>query len=105
MTVKTINPYTEKTLHEYREDSIEDLKSKIAGLRKAQQLWKVDLSERLSKLREVRKRFEASAKELAQLMSTEMGKPVAQSEAELKKCMWTIDYIAENWRKCSHQST
>ncbi len=96
MTVKTINPYTEKTLHEYREDSIEDLKSKIAGLRKAQQLWKVDLSERLSKLREVRKRFEASAKELAQLMSTEMGKPVAQSEAELKKCMWTIDYIAEN---------
>jgi len=96
MTVKTVNPYTEKTLHEYKEDSIEDIKSKIAGLRKAQQLWKSDLAERLTKLKEVRKRFEASAKELAQLMSTEMGKAVTQSEAELKKCMWTIDYITEN---------
>lgn len=96
MTVKTVNPYTEKTLHEYKEDSLEDIKVKIAELRKAQQLWKVDIAERLAKLREVRKRFEASAKELAQLMSTEMGKPVTQSEAELKKCLWTIDYIAEN---------
>ncbi len=60
MTVKTVNPYTEETLHEYKEDSIEDIKSKIAGLRKAQQLWKVDIAERLTKLREVRKRFEAS---------------------------------------------
>ncbi len=99
MTVKTVNPYTEKTLREYKEDSIEDIKSKIAGLRKAQQLWKVDIAERLTKLKEVRRRFEASAKELAQLMSTEMGKPVAQSEAELKKCMWTIDYITENAEK------
>jgi len=99
MTVKTVNPYTEQTLREYKEDSIEDIKSKIAGLRKAQQLWKVDIAERLTKLKEVRRRFEASAKELAQLMSTEMGKPVAQSEAELKKCMWTIDYITENAEK------
>ena len=96
MTVKTVNPYTEKTLHEYKEDSIGDIKVKIAELRKSQQLWKLDIAERLAKLREVRKRFEASAKELAQLMSTEMGKPITQSEAELKKCLWTIDYIAEN---------
>jgi len=96
MTVKTVNPYTEKTLHEYKEDSLEDIKTKIADLRKAQQLWKVDIAERVTKLREVRKRFEASVKELAQLMSTEMGKPVSQSEAELKKCLWTIDYIADN---------
>jgi acyl-CoA reductase-like NAD-dependent aldehyde dehydrogenase len=96
MTVKTFNPYTEKTLHEYKEDSLEDIKVKIAGLRRAQQLWKLDIAERLAKLREVRKRFEANVKELAQLMSTEMGKPVTQSEAELKKCVWTIDYIAEN---------
>ena len=96
MTVKTFNPYTEKTLHEYKEDSLEDIKVKIAGLRKAQQLWKLDIAERLAKLKEVRKRFESNAKELAQLMSTEMGKSVTQSESELKKCLGTIDYIAEN---------
>ena len=96
MTVKTFNPYTEKTLHEYKEDSLEDIKVKIAGLRKAQQLWKLDIAERLASLKEVRKRFESSAKELAQLMSTEMGKSVTQSQSELKKCLGTIDYIAEN---------
>ena len=29
-------------------------------------------------------------------MTIEMGKPVAQSEAELRKCIWVIDYIIEN---------
>ncbi|MGP8069308.1 MAG: aldehyde dehydrogenase family protein [Candidatus Bathyarchaeia archaeon] len=96
MTVKTINPYTEKTLHEYKEDSLDDIKVRIAGLRKAQLQWRLEIDERLQALKEVRKRFEANSKELAQLMSTEMGKPVTQSEAELKKCMWTIDYIVEN---------
>jgi succinate-semialdehyde dehydrogenase/glutarate-semialdehyde dehydrogenase len=99
MTVKTTNPYTEKTLHEYEEDSLEDIKVKIAGLRKNQQQWKLDVDHRLQELKEVRKRIEASSRELAQLMSSEMGKPVAQSEAELKKCMWTIDYLAENAEK------
>jgi succinate-semialdehyde dehydrogenase/glutarate-semialdehyde dehydrogenase len=99
MTVKTTNPYTEKTLHEYEEDSLEDIKVKIAGLRKNQQQWKLDVDHRLQELKEVRKRIEASSRELAQLMSSEMGKPVAQSEAELKKCMWTIDYLAENAQK------
>ena len=99
MTVKTTNPYTEETLHEYKEESLEDIKMKIAGLRKAQQQWRLDIDERLRQLKEVRKRFEANSKELAKLMSTEMGKPVTQSEAELKKCMWTTDYIIENAEK------
>ena len=99
MTVKTVNPYTEKTLNEYKEDSLDDVKARIAGLRKAQLQWRLDIDERLQALKEVRKRFDANSKELAQLMSTEMGKPVTQSEAELKKCMWTIDYIVENAEK------
>ena len=99
MTVKTTNPYTEETLHEYKEESLEYIKMKIAGLRKAQHQWRLDIDERLRQLKEVRKRFEANSKELAKLMSTEMGKPVTQSEAELKKCMWTTDYIIENAEK------
>jgi acyl-CoA reductase-like NAD-dependent aldehyde dehydrogenase len=98
MTVKTSNPYTGKALQEYEEDSLHDIEAKILELRKAQQEWKHDIEKRLQNLKGVRKRFEASSKELAQLMSTEMGKPVSQSEAELKKCMWSIDYVVENAR-------
>lgn len=82
----------------YEEDSPPDIEAKVLGLRKAQQEWKHDIEKRLQDLKGVRKRFEASSKELAQLMSTEMGKPISQSEAELKKCMWSIDYVVENAR-------
>lgn len=99
MTIRTLNPYTEKTLHEYQEESLETIKEKIASLKKAQQQWRLDIDARLHALKEVRKRLEASSRELAQLMSSEMGKPVAQSEAEIKKCIWTTDYIIENATK------
>ena len=32
-------------------------------------------------------------------MTKEMGKPITQGEAEVKKCVWVIDYIVENARQ------
>jgi acyl-CoA reductase-like NAD-dependent aldehyde dehydrogenase len=99
MTIRTVNPYTEKTLQEYHEESLDEVRAKITGLRKAQQEWKLDLDARMQALKEVRTRFASASNELGILMSTEMGKPVSQSEAELKKCLWTIDYVIENAAK------
>jgi acyl-CoA reductase-like NAD-dependent aldehyde dehydrogenase len=96
MTIRTVNPYTEKTLQEFREENLDEVRTKITALRKAQQQWKLDLDERLLALKEVRNRFATASSELAIMMSSEMGKPVSQSEAELKKCLWTMDYIIEN---------
>jgi len=53
------------------------------------------LEHRIEALREVRKRFESNSTRLARLMSEEMGKPVSQSEAEVKKCIWLMDVVAE----------
>ncbi|OFX15173.1 aldehyde dehydrogenase [archaeon RBG_16_50_20] len=97
--MRTVNPYTEKTLQEYHEESLDEVRAKITGLRKAQQEWKLDLDARMQALKEVRTRFASASNELGILMSTEMGKPVSQSEAELKKCLWTIDYVIENAAK------
>lgn len=96
MTVRTTNPYTEQLMHEYSEESLEDVKARIARLKRAQQEWKLNLDTRLEKLRQVKKRMESKLTELASLMSSEMGKPVVQSEAEIKKCMLLIDYVVEN---------
>ena len=96
MTISTINPYTRKVLAEYREETLEEVKSKIAKLRNAQQEWKPSLDRRLDALKEVKKRLESNLQELSVLMSKEMGKPVTQGEAEAKKCMWLMDYIVEN---------
>ena len=94
--VKTVNPYTQQVIAEYRESTLEDVKGKIAELKRAQEKWKLDLDPRLDALTEVRKRFESQLPEMAVLMSTEMGKPVAQSEAELKKCLSLFDYVIQN---------
>ena len=94
--VKTVNPYTQQVIAEYREATIEDVKTKIAEMKRAQERWKLDLDARLDALKEVRKRMESHIPELAVLMSSEMGKPVAQSEAELKKCLLLFDYVINN---------
>lgn len=96
MAIVTINPYTGQKLHEYKEDSLDDIKSKISSLKDAQLEWKRDMDARLERLKEIKKKMETELPTLAALMSTEMGKPVAQSEAELKKCIWVVDYITEN---------
>jgi len=96
LAITTTNPYTDRRLQEYKEDSIEGIKAKVASLKETQQEWKLDLDVRLNRLREIKKRMETELPALATLMSTEMGKPVAQSEAELKKCIWLVDYTIEN---------
>ena len=96
MTIRTVNPYTERVLREHHEESLDEIKAKISALRTAQQEWKLDLDSRLSRLREVRKRLASESEQLAALMTSEMGKPVSQSESEVKKCIWLIDYVIEN---------
>jgi acyl-CoA reductase-like NAD-dependent aldehyde dehydrogenase len=96
LAIVTINPYTGQKLHDYKEESLDDIKNKISSLKDAQLEWKRDTDARLEKLKEIKKKMETELPTLAALMSTEMGKPVAQSEAELKKCIWLVDYITEN---------
>jgi succinate-semialdehyde dehydrogenase / glutarate-semialdehyde dehydrogenase len=96
LAIVTINPYTGQKLHEYKEESLDAIKSKISSLKDSQLEWKRDLDARLERLKEIKKKMETELPTLAALMSTEMGKPIAQSEAELKKCLWVVDYITEN---------
>ncbi len=94
--ITTVNPYTEQAMEKYKEETLEDLKKKIAELKRAQQEWRVDVDARVEALRQVRKRLDSGLTELARLMSSEMGKPITQSEAELKKCLGLFDYVTEN---------
>ncbi|BBD73805.1 succinate-semialdehyde dehydrogenase [Sulfodiicoccus acidiphilus] len=96
MAIKTINPYTGEILGEYQEDSLASATAKIDEVRRAQREWRKDVGARLEVLREVRKRLEAREKEVARLMTMEMGKPISQSLSEVKKDLWLMDYMIEN---------
>lgn len=96
MTINTVSPYTGEILQKYEEDTLDEVKAKIAALGQAQREWKLSVESRLEELKQVKKRMESNISELAALMSREMGKPVSQSEAEVKKCIWLIEYLVEN---------
>ena len=97
MVVKTVNPYTGEELHDYREEREEEIAKSVHNIRSEQREWGKDIDRRVAFLREVLKpglvRME---KELAQQMTLEMGKPISQSLAEIRKCALLVDYFAEN---------
>ena len=103
MTIKTINPYTEKEIGRYEEDSISTVKDKISGIRQAQLEWKKSIHERIDFLGNVvNKNLRDRKKEIAKSITDEMGKPISQSIAEVEKCIDTIDYICQHYSGYLH---
>lgn len=96
MTVKTFNPFTLQVLNEYEEDSLDQIRAKIAELRREQTKWKENLDLRVEKLLEAKKRFEQASDKIARLISTEMGKTLAQSQYEVKRSLELWKFMCES---------
>lgn len=63
----------------------------------AQKRWARTLvEERSALLRGIAAVLRSRAGELGALITAEMGKPVAEAEAEVEKCAWCCEYYAEN---------
>lgn len=93
MTIRTVNPYTEKVISEYSEDSLEDVKETFAFVRRNQAEWKKSLDSRIDYLKNTLKpNLEKNLNRIASSMTEEMGKPISQSIAEVKKCITLVDY-------------
>ena len=87
MEISTFNPYTGSELGKYKVTDIEGVKSTISELKHVQLTWRDNFDKRIDMLGESRKNFEKNAENLANLMSSEMGKPLSQSLAEEGKIL------------------
>ena len=97
MTITTVNPATEETLAEYPEMSASQIEDMLRNTDAAFQAWRrVGLEDRVERLRGLAARLREREAEYAELMSREMGKPLAEGEGEVQKCAWVCDYYAEN---------
>jgi len=97
MTINTVNPYTEKQIRSYSEESIEDASAKAKEIRREQPAWGKDVDARVSYLKHVLKpNLARKEREIAGLMTEEMGKPISQSIAEVRKCGKLVDYAIEH---------
>ena len=97
MAIETINPYNNKSGKTFEEISEKQLESKIETAHNAYLEWKTSsFSKRSKLLNKVASLMKEKKKELSELITLEMGKLIAQSEAEIDMCISVYEYYAEN---------
>ena len=97
MAIATINPTTGKTEQTFEPHSREEVQRRIAAAQTAfEQLRGTTFAQRGEWARATADLLEADTEDLARLMTTEMGKPVAQSRAEIAKCAAVLRYYADH---------
>jgi acyl-CoA reductase-like NAD-dependent aldehyde dehydrogenase len=95
--VATLNPATGEALATYPITSEDALEQALARTATAFERWsRSSFDERSAALRAVATRLRAQAQEHAALITSEMGKPLSESRAEVEKCAWACDFYAEH---------
>jgi succinate-semialdehyde dehydrogenase/glutarate-semialdehyde dehydrogenase len=97
MSIQSINPATGEILESFKEASGQEL-DRILGNAHAEFLqWReVPFARRAQRMREAAQILRTRKVEYARTMALEMGKPVAQGEAEVDKCAWVCEYYADH---------
>src|ERR1700737_183210 len=97
MAIATINPATGKTLKTFESLSADEIERKIS---RASELFpkfsRLSFAERAKMMLKAAEILESEKKELAELMTTEMGKTLRSAVDEAVKCAWACRYYAEN---------
>src|SRR6218665_691092 len=97
MPIQTVNPYNNKIVKTFDEISDSILENKIATAHNAYQSWKnTAVKERSELLFKVAEIMRKRKRELAELITLEMGKLIAQSESEIEMCASVYEYYAKN---------
>jgi succinate-semialdehyde dehydrogenase/glutarate-semialdehyde dehydrogenase len=95
--VTTIDPSSGSRLAVYEETSDEQIDAILDRALRAAAWWRgVPVAERAEAVRSFGQAMRERGEELARLATREMGKPVAQSRAEVEKCAWTCEWFADH---------
>src|SRR5215218_5805876 len=97
MAIATVNPATGETLKTYEPLTDEALEDRIARAAAAFDSYRrTSVEQRVGWLRSAADVLDADADTVAELMVTEMGKPIAAAKAEVAKCAKALRYYAEH---------
>jgi acyl-CoA reductase-like NAD-dependent aldehyde dehydrogenase len=100
LKLKVVNPATGAPVASLDADDAKSVKAKYLRARAAQPAWAaLPLRKRLAALQGFRERVEAQAEPLARVLTSEVGKPIAQARNELKGVLPRLDFfLAETAR-------
>ncbi|MEV6346211.1 NAD-dependent succinate-semialdehyde dehydrogenase [Actinoplanes sp. NPDC051851] len=95
-SIRTVDPATGAPLASYDEHGAEEREHLLAAADRAQRAWReTDFDERRAALHALAELLDARAEEYAELITREMGKPVAEARAEVAKCARTCRFYAD----------
>lgn len=99
-TLQSIDPATGKVLATYNADDDKKVEKAVKQAQKAFGEWRgQSLAQRGKALKAIAAQLRKDRQKLAELATREMGKPIAQSIAEVEKCAATFDYYAKEGPK------
>jgi succinate-semialdehyde dehydrogenase/glutarate-semialdehyde dehydrogenase len=96
MILKSINPFTNKTIKEFEEYSDETVNNILIQSAGSFEDWKkTSVEARGSLMLKAAELLRKNIGEFAGSITSEMGKPIKESRAEVEKCAWVCDYYAK----------
>jgi len=103
--MKILNPATGAVLADIPEATPASIREKVARAKADQQIWaKTPLPDRLEVIRRFRALLVERKEKLAQTLTSEVGKPIAQSRNEIDGTLGRIDYFLEQVPKVLHEN-
>lgn len=100
MAISTVNPTTGVTEQVFEAQSTEEVERRIAHVDEAAKILRgTSYAQRAEWMKATARLLEAEAEELGRLITLEMGKPIAQSLAEVRKSAASMHFYAENAEK------
>lgn len=95
--IKSINPFNSEVLKEFDKLKDDDVLKKLEGTSTAFEDWReATLQEKSSFLLNAAKYLMENQNRFAKIISSEMGKPIAESRSEIEKCSWVCRYYAQH---------
>lgn len=96
-SIETRNPATGAVISTHQVLSQAEVSARLDTAGRAFTAWSAQsFAQRADALRRVATFLRREKTRLATLMTTEMGKPIVESEAEVEKCAWCCEYYADN---------
>ncbi|MFD2467800.1 NAD-dependent succinate-semialdehyde dehydrogenase [Amycolatopsis silviterrae] len=93
--ITSVNPATEQVLAQFDPHTPAQIETALARATTAASQWRATpIEDRAQHLQRAAAVLRADRDRLAALITEEMGKPIAEAEAEVEKCAWCCDYYA-----------
>ena len=95
--MQSINPADNSVIQEYNQHDIKQVQKIILNSFNVQKKWRSETVEfRINRLRPIIDDLKKNINSYAEIITFEMGKPILESIAEIKKCILLCEYYFEN---------